>query len=548
MPWYDPTSWFDSDSEAQAKKDGDILFDSNPQPGDPAYDTRYKVSNEGTPYERRTDVLQESKDPLYSYKQGGSDARDYMYGRTPNGANDAVNKAWGTGDGAMQVGQMAINAGVGAGNEGGDLLGQRTGDAQYFQGRQAPYTAGQLAGLESTEGPSAAQAQLQQGTNQALGSQIALARSGRGFGGNAASAGLAQTNMAGIQANQVNAAAGLRAQENAAWRGRQAANLGAAGQQILANQGQNDAATMNSLGLGQQAYFQGQGLQQQGYGTALQGVGQNINAQNTAAGIRGQELGAGANFEDNQLRAWAAQNGYDLGQQQRSDQQNAAALNTAGTIGSTLIMASDVRAKTRIAPADGAGEDFARGFGGGLGFDGTLYREQTRGGGPNNPQRPVIDTTGEEAPPMTAMQAQYMGPKPSGNGGGESGAPAQPGVLDHANTRPMVKPVDTDALDAAAVRNSPASFYDYKDPGALGASPGRKYGPMAQDLLKTPAGASAVVKQPDGSLGVDTGRLALVQHGAISEQQKRIDALSAQLDAITNGQQQQGFDYGGYAR
>jgi hypothetical protein len=51
-------------------------------------------------------------------------------------------------------------------------------------------------------------------------------------------------------------------------------------------------------------------------------------------------------------------------------------------------------------------------------------------------------------------------------------------------------------------------------------------------LAKTPAGASAVTKLPDGKLGVDTGRLALVQHGAISAQQKQLDAIQAQLDAF----------------
>ncbi len=64
---------------------------------------------------------------------------------------------------------------------------------------------------------------------------------------------------------------------------------------------------------------------------------------------------------------------------------------------------------------------------------------------------------------------------------------------------------------------------------------------MAQDLLKTPAGASTVVHQPNGTLGVDTGRLSLVNASAISEQQNQLDRLRALLD---QGQSRQTSDVG----
>jgi hypothetical protein len=151
------------------------------------------------------------------------------------------------------------------------------------------------------------------------------------------------------------------------------------------------------------------------------------------------------------------------------------------------------------------------------------------------PARPTFDTTAE---PMTPMQQEFMGGgggKPSG--GGQSGAPAAAESTFAPEARPDTsKPFDLDSMDASAldaVRNSPASFYDYKDPNAPGADAQRHYGPMAQDLAKTPAGRSAVVQQPDGSLGVDTGRLALVHNGAISEQQKQLDAIQAQLEAFS---------------
>ena len=64
--------------------------------------------------------------------------------------------------------------------------------------------------------------------------------------------------------------------------------------------------------------------------------------------------------------------------------------------------------------------------------------------------------------------------------------------------------------------------YRYKDPGAPGAAPGRHYGPMAQDLEKTPAGRSTVVDTPQGKM-VDTGRLTMVTAAATSETQRRLD-------------------------
>jgi hypothetical protein len=522
------------------------------------------------------------------------DMTAYTYGRDPNAANAAVDKAFYTGDTATRVGQLGMNQGTETAQGGQGLLAQRSDDAARYERRNITQgdfraqnaTLGQLGGLEAAQGPSAAQAQLQAGTNQAMDSQIALARSGRGFGGNAAAAGLAQQNMAGIQANQANSAAMLRAQEDAAWRGRQASNLGNVagmqGQQAstnlqawLAGQSQNDAMAGQMLGLGQDAYFTGQQAQQQGYNVGLAGVTGSLQGQQVANQIRGQEMTGSMAQQDARDRMWAAARGYDLQAEAARTQQDSAIINGASQ-GAVAYLSrpkappqpdtasSDIRAKTNIVPSRRAGSDFARGLD--LDFDGTLYRPQGEesshpidkasaelsawaerngvngGQGPDSTHahRPTADEMAARAPmraAATPMQQRYLG------GGAVSGA-----------NRPELKAPDTDALDAASldtVRNSPASFYDYKDPGAPGADAGRHYGPMAQDLAKTPAGASAVVKQPDGSLGVDTGRLALVHNGAIAEQQKQLDSLSAQLDAITGKAESPGFvpdfhaDYGG---
>lgn len=71
--------------------------------------------------------------------------------------------------------------------------------------------------------------------------------------------------------------------------------------------------------------------------------------------------------------------------------------------------------------------------------------------------------------------------------------------------------------------------YRYKNPDAPGADEGEHYGPMAQDLERTPAGRSVVRTGPDGTKMVDTGRLSLVNTAAVSEQQRRLDEIEALL-------------------
>jgi len=292
------------------------------------------IWNQGTTYQTTGKHIRENNGNPY----GGVDNRDFTYGRTATGADDAVARTTQIGNVAGDYGAGSINAGNIANQTGVNLLNQRTGDAAYFNGRQTgnPQAMG-LAGLETQQGPSGAQAQLQQGSNLALASQLALARSGHGFGGNAAAAGLAAGNVAGIQANQANQAAGLAAQEYAAWRGRQASNLANSAGIQLNSQGQNDAAALQTLGLGQQGYFQGAGLQQQGYGQGLQGTSIGLQGQQVNNTTRGLELQGGQTKEDDALRYWAAKSGLDAGAQARQDQQTAALIQGAATVGGTIV-------------------------------------------------------------------------------------------------------------------------------------------------------------------------------------------------------------------
>lgn len=185
-------------------------------------------------------------------------------------------------------GQQAALAGQ---NRSNAYQNQAMGAANGYGGMSADERAqsqGSLARLENFyqqgPGPSAAEAQLRQGADQNMAQQIALARSGRGVGANAAAMRQAQFQNAatGQQMNQQ--ASVLRANEAANWRQQQ---LGAMGmeQNTLAGMRQQDigaqgqaygvAGTMGQQGLGYgqlganyqqignnaQATFEGQGLQ-----------------------------------------------------------------------------------------------------------------------------------------------------------------------------------------------------------------------------------------------------------------------------------------------
>jgi len=431
-----------------------------------------RVIDAGTTHAKLAGSFYNGNNP-HGNPYGGADQRNFMYGRTPTGADDAVARTSGIADKGIGIGQQAIDAGNAAGNTASDIFVARQNDANGYKNRQLQQgdfgqqnsTLGQLGGLEAQQGPSGAQAQLQNGTNMGMAQQVALARSGRGFGGNAGAMGLAQSNQAGLAANQANQSAQLSAQENAAWRGRQAANLGtvanAQGQQVgtnlnagLASQAQNDAATMGLLGMGQNAYFQGQGIQQQGYGQGLQGVGMGLQGQGINNQTRDTELRGGIAQDDSMLRQWAAENNLTLAGQQRQDQQNAA---YAQMFATGLSYMSDARAKKDIVRTD-----------------------------------------------EPAHFAQ-----------------------------PDVRPLDMAALDDAASRSveqgGEGYVYKYKDPNAPGAAAGTQYGPMAQALAQQPATATAVHKRPDGKLGIDPGRLTLVNTSAISSQQRQLDEIQNQL-------------------
>lgn len=74
--------------------------------------------------------------------------------------------------------------------------------------------------------------------------------------------------------------------------------------------------------------------------------------------------------------------------------------------------------------------------------------------------------------------------------------------------------------------------YDYKDPTAPGAAPGRQTGGMAQEFQTAPVLKNAVKPGPDGKLSVDSGRVAMALPGAVGEVQSQVSKQQAQIDAM----------------
>lgn len=95
--------------------------------------------------------------------------------------------------------------------------------------------------------------------------------------------------------------------------------------------------------------------------------------------------------------------------------------------------------------------------------------------------------------------------------------------------QPMI--VYPNTSNSSEFPDAPGYAYQYKVPSEVGASPGTHYGPMAQDLEKTPAGAS-VVGTKNGRKFVDTGRLTMLNTSEVSKQRKELDVLQNQVAAI----------------
>lgn len=384
-------------------------------------------------------------------------------------------------------------------------------------GQQSAYD--RLLGLaDRGPGPSAAQAQLRAGQDAAMAQSIALARSGRGAGGSASAQRQAMFGNAALAQQTNQQAAILRAQEEASWRQQQGQLYNAAGGlasqqrgQDLSSVGQSGQMALGYGALSGQAEQRAQGYGQQGlaYEQLRQGVITNATqAQMDLEKLRAQQ-------------SMAAQ-GINV---QTDAAQDARLLGLIGTgIGAAGMASSDRDAKQGIQPANvtlrpDEGREMEL-----LSknpYDQMLEKQPkgTAGAGAAKPmtgtQRAgsfIFDQSAQQMSTTPDLDLQYL-----------------MSVSDRREKSNVDRLSELGAQEA--VEKAPGYSYEYKQPERHGA--GRFYGPMAQDLERTPAGRSTVREAPDGTKMVDTSRLSLVNTAALNGQQKQIDELMRRLDALS---------------
>lgn len=342
-------------------------------------------------------------------------------------------------------------------------------------------------------------------------------------------------------------------------------------QAALQEQQQNDALMTNLYGQGLGAELQGANLQmqgmQQGAQLGLSGYGQNLGALQAGGtlnlqglGQAGTQLGSAYGMQANAIEQqqefnnlleanYAARTGQadalaGIAQQAHENTQN----QTRGYISTAADVAS-------------GGATGAAGAGSGQGMS---DRNEKKGIKPANDRLLVPEGTSEldepdySQPPQTnydpfSQGVGISGPNQMQNGQASSQAAQAAAVQSPASLAPQSPTFGqgmrgvlgnfgqalqknfggyamSDEREKEAVktvRAAPGYSYQYKDPEAMGAAPGRQFGIMAQDLEKTPAGRSVVKPGPNGAKMVDTSRLTMVNTAALNGIQKQIDRLNA---------------------
>lgn len=492
---------------------------------------------------------------------GGQQISNYGQQQGAGIQNYALGQAGGLGGRADTIAGM-----------GQDIYGQ----GMAAQGRDitSGYQIG-LEGIERQQGPSAAQAQLQSGLNRASAESLAMARSGRGWGGSASMSRQGANLQAQMGQEAANQSAVITAQEDAARRQRMAQNIQAAGQLGLGQAQANDQREAALLGQGVAAQTQAGQLAAQGAGLGLQGMqgGADIGLQGTTAGvntaIQGQlaggqlatnalaqggglalsGIGQGAGIEmggygqAGQLQGQAGQMGLQgealmganaaQGASFNQDYQNR--LLAAAGLNAAQQQASNQSTMQLVGGLIGAG---------GAGIGAAMSdRDKKKDIEPTNDEDMLVPAVGVAQPAASekAGQAIGQGMMTFGNDLAQPGAPLDftPDAQQSGNIymRPDVisdereKYAASDEKAKEAIEKTPGYKFRYKDPDAMGAEDGVQFGIMAQDLEKTPAGRSVVKKQPDGTRMVDTSRLALLEAGAMNALSKKV----AELERMVRG-------------
>lgn len=380
------------------------------------------------------------------------------------------------------------------------------------------------------EGPSAAQALLQQSTNEAVAQQNAYARSQVGGGG--AALRQAAFNAGGIQ-QQANAQASqLRAQEAQAYRTQQLQALGAVQQGAGMAAGYTGQLRGADQGFAQaqagQANYNAQ--QQNAYNQYQQGMEFQLGSNNLNANL---QQGAQNDAFSTSLLGYAGQ--YDDRRNQVA-QQN---LNAGIAMEQAKAAAAGIGSNNFNAAADRGLQETGMMLGA-VGGAAGAYGQMQGGGQPAQGYQPTSDVRAKEnIRPVSAAQA-LGGKRPNEawqDYYNQQRDDWQRREIEGENDRwarrdfdrstaefgdgPRMSGVDRfRALGGPDLRPAEPYAYEYKNPAQHGR--GTFVGPMAQDLEHLPG---VVEKGPDGMKSINAPRLSLATAGAVSEQQKRLDRL-----------------------
>lgn len=410
---------------------------------------------------------------------------------------------------AAGLNQTGAQVGVGAQQAAGQLglgynqIGQGYNTAGAQVGQQATQAAGnlglgfsQLGGQLYTQGAELGQNATDaagQGMgalgSQQTGAQQATGQLGLGYGQ------LGQQYTQG--AGNLGIAAGTLSENT----------LGQFGQQAL-----QGASTAGQLGLGYantgQAYYQGGLNAANAFGnTAQNALGTGLGFEQGMYGLGNQITGTGVGAYTNLSGQGNALLGQSAG----------VGLNTAGLV--TGIDQQTMGLRTQMA------HDQLSAYVSMYGADRGVAIAQAQ-----------AQATGDAAL-LSAVSTFGAGLLTSQSSGGSAPAPAQasPDMTQWSNTTGVNLPASDERIKENVrgqvfdLRDAGGWAYEYIDPTMPGAASGTHFGPMAQELERSPSARSAVVDGDDGYKRVDTSRLSLILASTVGQEQRRGDDLTKRL-------------------
>lgn len=193
---------------------------------------------------------------------------------------------------------------------------------------------------------------------------------------------------------------------------------------------------------------------------------------------------------------------------------------SGGTVGAAALKGSDVRLKERRRPV--SDDDLSRIAQLSSQMDAGGYSMRPRG--PAGPER--VSLTPREYAAMMAQGTEWRDVDRL------RGAAERQSIADIIRERQGYEPgVRRSMADPRLARwAGPIEMERYRYKPSAGG--GEYVGPNAQAVARSPdpAVANLVERRPDGKLAIDGGRAGVMALGFSAEQQKRIDALQAQLD------------------